>query len=213
MSFAKLLIKGQIEVVTGLHIGGTSGYSAIGTVDSPVVRDTISGNPIIPGSSLKGKMRFLLQRTFGASKSHNDDDEQVLRLFGSSGDKNNKITPSRLKFRDCFLNKDSIERFKESYTRLTEVKTENTIDRLKAISNPRQIERVSREAVFDFELIYDVLNENEVDEDFKNISTAIKLLENDYLGGHGTRGSGKIKFNNLEVINVFGDAPQVKLEV
>jgi CRISPR-associated protein Csm3 len=62
MGYSKLLIKGEIEVVTGLHIGGSSSYSAIGAVDSPVVRDSVTGNPIIPGSSLKGKMRALLQK-------------------------------------------------------------------------------------------------------------------------------------------------------
>ncbi|NLJ90556.1 MAG: type III-A CRISPR-associated RAMP protein Csm3 [Clostridiales bacterium] len=213
MGFSKFLISGEIEVVTGLHIGGTDSYSAIGAVDSPVIRDSVTGNPIIPGSSIKGKMRSLLQKTFGASPSHNEDHDQVLRLFGSSSDKNKEAIPSRLKFNDCFMNEESEKALKNANIRLTEVKTENSIDRKTSKANPRQIERVVRGSIFDFELFYDVLNEDELEEDFKNISTAIKLLESDYLGGHGSRGSGRIKFNNLKVTRIFGDAPTIELEV
>lgn len=215
MAYSKILIKGEIEIVTGLHIGGSASYSAIGAVDSPVIRDSLSGQPIIPGSSLKGKMRYLLQKTFGASPSHNDDHHQVKRLFGSSGGKENDIIPSRLKFNDCFLEQEKIEELKAANIRLTEIKTENSIDRTKSIANPRQIERVVRGLIFNFELLYDVIegHEDEVEEDFRNISLAMRLLEKDYLGGHGSRGSGRIKFNNLEVMTVYGNAPEVKLEV
>lgn len=216
MSYSKILIKGKIEVVTGLHIGGTDSYSAIGAVDSPVIRDTLTGNPIIPGSSLKGKMRFLLQKTYGAaSSSHDTDNPGVLRLFGRSSGKNIEPIESRLKFKDCFMDTEKIAEMKEANVRLTEVKTENTIDRQKAMANPRQIERVVRGSLFDFEMIYDFMDDygDEIQEDFKNISKAMRLLESDYLGGHGSRGSGRIKFRDLEVINVYGDAPKVSLEV
>ncbi|HHT50928.1 MAG TPA: type III-A CRISPR-associated RAMP protein Csm3 [Eubacteriaceae bacterium] len=216
MAYGKILIKGEIEVVTGLHIGGTGSYSAIGAVDSPVIRDSISGNPIIPGSSLKGKMRALIQKSIAASSSHNNDPKEVLRLFGSSNDGKDKPSlPSRLTFRDCFIKNEKLEELRKANIRLTEVKTENTIDRKTSIANPRQIERVIRGLVFDFEMIYDVLEgkEEELEEDFKNISKAMILLENDYLGGHGSRGSGRIKFNNLVTKYIYGNGPEVKLEV
>ncbi len=215
MGYGKILIKGKIEIVTGLHIGGTEAYSAIGAVDSPVVRDSVSGNPIIPGSSLKGKMRHLLQKTYGASPSHNRDHEEVLRLFGSGGGNDGVILPSRLQFSDCFLNEEKTEELKSANIRLTEVKTENTIDRKTAVANPRQIERVVRGLMFDFELVYNVIenHEDEVKKDFENISTCMRLIEKDYLGGHGSRGSGRIKFNDLEVINIYGDTPNVIIEV
>lgn len=216
MAYGKIMIKGEIEIITGLHIGGTEAYSAIGAVDSPVVRDGVSGNPIIPGSSLKGKMRCLLQKTFGASPSHNEDHIKVLRLFGSSvGSRGGTALPARLLFCDCFLNKEKAEKLKTANIRLTEVKTENAIDRKTSIANPRQIERVVRGLVFDFELVYNVFQEyeSEIEEDFKNISLSMKLLEKDYLGGHGSRGSGRVKFKNLQVVNIYGDTPNVKLEV
>lgn len=215
MSYAKILIKGKIEVVTGLHIGGTESYSAIGAVDSPVIRDSVTKYPVIPGSSIKGKMRALLQKTYGASNSHNEDHPEILRLFGSSSSSKGKAVESRLKFRDCFMDTEKIDELKTANVRITEVKTENTISRKMAVANPRQIERVVRGAIFDFEMVYDVLEgcEDEIFDDFKNISKAIKLLENDYLGGHGSRGSGRIKFIDLKTVNVYGDAPKVSLEV
>ena len=206
MGYAKLLIKGNIEVQTGLHIGGTDGYSAIGAVDSPVIKDSVSGIPMIPGSSIKGKMRHLLQKIYGMSPSPDEDDQRVCRLFGTSASAK-EILPSRLKFSDCFINEDKLNELRDANIRLTEVKSENTIDRKTAKANPRQIERVIRGTVFDLEIIYDIQNgsENETEEDFKNISTALKLLENDYLGGHGSRGSGRVKFKNLEVVKVYGE--------
>lgn len=215
MAFAKILVKGKVEVLTGLHIGGYDSYSAIGAVDSPVVRDSVSGNPIIPGSSLKGKMRSLLQKTFGASSGHDRDHEQVLRLFGSSAGRDDGIYPARLKFSDCFVNQEKLEELKAANIRLTEVKAENTINRQTSEAKPRQIERVVRGMVFDLEIIYDVLEncEDEIAADFKNISTACRLLEQDYLGGHGSRGSGRIKFNELEAVYVYGEGPSVSVEV
>lgn len=211
-NYGKIKISGEIELVTGLHIGGTDAYSAIGAVDSPVIRDAISGEPTIPGSSIKGKMRFLLQKTFGASMDHNKDHDQVLRLFGSSAE---PIQASRLKFSDCFIQEGIKDQLRERNIRLTETKTENAIKRTTSVANPRQIERVIRGIVFDFEVIYDVLTDDiaEIQEDFKNISTAFKLLENDYLGGHGSRGSGRVKFNKLKTESVYGEAPAVSLEV
>ena len=87
---------------------------------------------------------------------------------------------------------------------MTEVKFENGIDRRTAIANPRQIERVVRGAKFDLRIVYDVHNENEMEEDFTNLAQAMALLQMDYLGGHGTRGSGRVKFNDLTVKAVDG---------
>ncbi|WP_322290471.1 type III-A CRISPR-associated RAMP protein Csm3, partial [Paratractidigestivibacter sp.] len=65
MAYTKIKIQGTIEVKTGLHIGGDDSFSAIGAIDSPVVRDPLTRDPVIPGSTLKGKMRALLAREMG----------------------------------------------------------------------------------------------------------------------------------------------------
>ena len=87
MSYTKILIKGVIEVKSGLHIGGDDSFSAIGAIDSPVARDPLTREPIIPGSSLKGKMRSLLAREMGSvpapeTKGFENDCSEILRLFG-----------------------------------------------------------------------------------------------------------------------------------
>jgi len=197
---AKILITGNIEILTGMHIGGSSDFSAIGAIDSPVVRDSLSKLPIIPGSSLKGKLRYLLAKHLNPSAlNHNKDSEEILRLFGSSA---SPIVRARLKFNDAFLSN-----YEELYSRKispTEVKFENTIDRKTSVANPRQIERVVRGSKFDFDIFYEMIDESQVKADFTNIKQALTLLEYDYLGGHGTRGSGRVKFNDLQAKIVVG---------
>lgn len=202
--YSKILITGKIEVITGLHIGGGGETSMIGAIDSPVVRDPRTKMPIIPGSSLKGKMRSLLAKHFNPARViHNADAPEVLRLFGSS-EKGN-IQQARLQISDAFFEAESAEEFKNQGLAVTETKFENTINRLTAVANPRQIERVTRGAKFDLHIIYNVENEADVVEDFANIKKAIQLLENDYLGGGGTRGNGRIAFEVDEVKTVVGD--------
>ena len=208
MGFTKIRIEGTIEVKTGLHIGGDSSFSAIGAVDMPVVRDPLSRLPIIPGSTLKGKLRSLLAREKGSIPMRGvagfeKDGYEIKRLFGSSSDSSNAegtgIQMSRLQFSDCFLkNKDALPQIFES-------KFENTIDRLTAVANPRQIERVVRGAEFAVEIIYNVEEYGQLREDFENISMAMELLENDYLGGGGTRGNGRVVLKDFTARVVTGD--------
>lgn len=196
--YTKLEIKGTLEVITGMHIGGSSAFAAIGAVDSPVVRDTLSDLPVIPGSSLKGKIRTLLAKRINPSPltKTEDDDYRIQRLFGSS--KKDNIKFSRLIFSDLIMN-NMDELRKIGLNGATEVKFENTINRISAVANPRQIERVIRGAQFPFTVIYNVDNEDEVAEDIRLFATGLKLLTYDYLGGHGSRGYGKVEFSGLTV--------------
>lgn len=206
MTFAKIKFSAQIRLETGLHIGGSDAFAAIGAIDSPVIKDPITNLPIIPGSSLKGKMRTLLAKVYNekVAEKPSDDSDILSRLFGNSNDERFKM--GRLIFRDAFLsNADELDSLGvRSYT---EVKFENTIDRITAEANPRQIERAIRNSTFDFELIYEITdkNENQVEEDFKVIRDGLKLLELDYLGGSGSRGYGKVAFENLKATTVFGN--------
>lgn len=204
----KLVIEGTIVLKTGMHIGGSSDFSAIGAVDSPVVRDTLTRLPLIPGSSLKGKMRYLLAKELNNGillNEPNNDQDEILRLFGSS--EKDKIRRARLKFNDIKLsNLAELVTFNVSST---EVKFENTIDRKTAVANPRQIERVIAGSKFDFEIFYNLDDIKEVEKDFENIKQGFDLLEFDYLGGHGTRGSGRIAFENLSVITAVGNFEKI----
>lgn len=212
--YSKLKITGKIEVVTGLHIGGGGESSMIGAIDSPVVRDLQTKMPIIPGSSIKGKMRTLLAKKYGLrlnQESQNDDAEEVLRLFGSS-EKGN-IKRARLQISDAFYSEDTKSYFQKNDISFTETKFENTINRLTAVANPRQIERVTRGSEFDFTFIYNVEDESEIESDFQNIKDAIHLLENDYLGGGGTRGNGRVLFKDVTVETVVGNYDSSNLNI
>lgn len=206
--FSKIQITGTIEVVTGMHIGGSDAFAAIGAIDSPVIIDPLSRKPIIPGSSLKGKMRALLAKAYNPTVvNHNDDSEKISRLFGSSA--NNKLMTSRLIFSDMILaNYDELH--SKGLDSITEVKFENTISRTTSVANPRQIERVIRGSKFELNIIYDVLEDyqDQALDDIKILVEGMKLLQYDYLGGGGTRGNGKIKFSNVTADTVIGELPQ-----
>jgi len=213
-------INGEIETKTGLRIGGSSDIIEIGGVDNPVIRDGKSKKPYIPGSSLKGKTRVLLEWYLGKIDRNGDphncqnDECFICRSFGISAGKNKKSNvnfgPGRLLFRDCFLTEESnseLQELKETTGQdYTEVKTENTINRLNSQAMPRQIERVPAGVSFQFELVYKVFDmgdDGRVDkENYQYIKKGLKLLELDAIGGSGSRGYGKIAFNNLtEEIN------------
>ena len=204
--YCKIKISGKIKVMTGMHIGGSSAFSA---VDSPVIRDKQSDLPIIPGSTLKGKMRTLMAKGFSESASakigyHDDDPEIVLRLFGNIKNGKNEHKNSRLLFSDMILsNMDELKQM--DIHSATEVKFENSINRLTAVANPRQIERVIRGSEFDLDIIYNVEDETQIKEDFQAIKDGLTLLEYDYLGGSGSRGYGKVKFEDLKAQNVIGN--------
>lgn len=191
----KLLIQCELAVQTGMHIGGSSSFSAIGAVDSPVIRDTRTGRPIVPGSSLKGKLRTLLSRSICQDvekmPDFDQDDSRILRMFGSA----KPVRRARLQFADCFVsNYDEM-----SSVGLTEVKFENGINRMNSVANPRQIERVIAGTAFAVNLVYNVDQPREAMEDLSLLAKGFKLLQLDYLGGHGSRGSGRVSFRQFQV--------------
>lgn len=209
----KVIISGIFECKTGLHIGASKENMEIGAIDSPVVRDPVTREPYIPGSSLKGKMRALLEKALGIINRRNigtrnnpvlvhvcDDANtaftcNLCRIFGSTGKDGGKNFPARLIVRDLYLTRDSMAKLSDIDTGLqyTEWKFENAIDRVTSAANPRQIERVPKGAEFDFELIYNVEDKTHIDDDLKNLKLALELLQLDALGGHGSRGYGKVE--------------------
>ena len=193
-----------------MHIGGSGAFAAIGAVDSPIIKDARTNLPMIPGSSLKGKMRSLLAKELNEKISEpNDDDERITRLFGSS--KKNNIKRSRILFSDMVL-ANATELREAGLQSMTEVKFENSISRATAIANPRQIERAVRGSVFELDLIYELENEQEFLEDMEILAEGMKLLQYDYLGGNGSRGYGKIQFQNIYAEPVVGNIIEALME-
>lgn len=199
----KIKINTTITLLTGLHIGGNKDSVEIGGIDNPVIKLVSRGNqPYIPGSSLKGKMRSLLEQIAGASEVGKDP--QTVKLFGSHDSKNPRA--SRLIVRDAMLTAESEAELRNCGSLdmpYTEDKYENTIDRVKGTAgNPRQTERVPAGAVFAVEFILNVFDgegEPSEAEQLALLRKGIQVLENDYLGGSGSRGYGQIRFGELQM--------------
>ena len=205
----KIIIQGTIKTLTGLHIGGTNSSMGIGGPDSMVVRNPIDNKPYIPGSSLKGKMRAMLDIADGTiaevrmgqvkNGTSQEPDAASASLFGTARN-DDKQRPSKVIVRDCEMISDE-DLFKNTDLPYTESKTEVVIDRITAKAMPRQLERVPAGAEFKLNIVLNVFNEDKENEQLKNLERAMKLLEDDYLGGSGSRGYGQIKFivDNIEV--------------
>lgn len=197
-------ITGEIEILSGLHIGAGNDEIHIGGIDSPVVKNPVTHLPYIPGSSLKGKMRSLLELVTGRisdGKPYSVDSKDLLcNLFGNgTSDKNYKGGHTRLIFRDCNLLNSTILREKDA---LTEGKYEVVIDRTTGKALPgglRQIERVPAGAKFEFNLSIRCFEGDEESNMIDFIKQGLKLLELDAIGGCGSRGYGKIRFQDLKI--------------
>lgn len=225
----KISITGKFVCLTGLHIGSSKDNLEIGAIDASVVRDPVTRQPYVPGSSIKGKLRALLEKAkaielgiMGETKRRNigtknnavfihvcDDADKavncpICRIFGSTGQNGGKNFPSRLIVRDAYLTEESVQKLSDIDTGLqyTEWKFENAIDRVTSSANPRQLERVPRGSEFAFELVYTVEDTEKLKEDIENIKLALRLLELDALGGHGSRGYGKVDVC-IEKISIY----------
>ena len=191
-------IRGRILLKTGLHIGAGNDDVHIGGIDSAVVK-TADGLPYIPGSSMKGKIRSLLELSEGVSSDKPMDRERyrdslIPIVFGDM----TKSGVTRVIFRDAFLSEASKKRLEEEDILATEEKSENSINRIKgSAENPRNIERVVPGLSFDFEVNLRVFEEDDLDRIKRLLSKGFFLLENDALGGNGSRGYGKLKFEDL----------------
>jgi CRISPR-associated protein Csm3 len=208
----KIIIKGTLTLLSGLHIGDSKENVEIGGVDSPVVRRRDNNQPYIPGSSLKGKLRSLLEVAMGANadtkfKDYSQKSMIIAQLFGWFGDKNIDGNPSRLLVRDASLSESSFEKLdKSEFTDMpfTEVKFENVIDRLTGTAKNggiRQIERVPAGAEFDIEFVINVMEDANEGEFIALLDAGIALLQHDYLGGSGTRGYGQVSIKLNEPIH------------
>ena len=221
----KLILAGDLHCETGLHIGAGKGSLEIGGADNPVVKDAF-GLPYIPGSSLRGRLRSLLETAMGLTapselvylskrrgqevRIHQSDrpDDEICLLFGRNPGRMERVegealdaksaSPARLAVYDAPLDQESITaQMRENLDdEITEVKSENAIDRITSQANPRTLERVPAGARFKIRMVLDVL----CDEDkalAARLVGGLRLLEDDALGGGGSRGSGRVRFANL----------------
>lgn len=202
-------LKGQITLKTGLHIGGGDDTMKIGGIDNQVIKDINTNKPYIPGSSLKGKMRSLLEWN-NKLVAYNDgkpfssknldrvpagdkaNAENLLKIFGDSSDKN-QFGITRISVSDCNVSEQS------QNLKLSEAKYENVIDRQKGTAeHPRQTERVPAGVKFDYDIRLKILDGDDENSLKAMIKNGLELIQKDYLGGSGSRGYGRVEFSNTD---------------
>ncbi|WP_333785032.1 type III-A CRISPR-associated RAMP protein Csm3 [Thermocrinis sp.] len=247
-----VIIKYKLKAITGIRVGGSKENFEIGGLDNPVIKtlgvienydgknNLPEGAPYIPGSSLKGKMRSLLEWAKGRVdrmikeatnnvKNGNERAEdnaknekivekagracvcgecEICKVFGTGDAKTLDILPleklpgpPRLRVFDAYPTWESLEQIQRYLGErvFTEVKTENAINRLTSKANPRKVERVPAGMVFFGEMVFHLFAKQDP-ELLRVVFEGMRLLEDDYLGGYGSRGSGKVRFENIEVI-------------
>lgn len=226
---------GSLELVTGLHIGSGNNEMHIGGTDNPVLKNPVTQEPYIPGSSLKGKIRSLLEWKLGVvgqtegkplgfrdiarvPSTERDQAKALLKLFGGAPEGSNQdmnlveeIGPTRLAFWDCSLSRTWVAEMSRRNLLLTETKMENMIDRIRGVAeHPRNTERVPAGATFDFALTVRIHDGEDL---LATVYEGLKLLELTGLGGSGSRGYGKVKFAslNLDGADVLAELAKVNL--
>lgn len=215
--YGRVIITAEIEAVTGLHIGGSSTGLEIGGLDKAVIRNPRNNQPYVPGSSLRGKMRSQTEKVLGLPQNnpigqatiHVCRDEKdytknggcpVCHVFGVPAEVGYS-GPTRLVVRDVALTEESVKELDKinSELRFSELKTEVAIDRVTSAAVPRTMERVPAGAVFGpAELVFGIYEKADYIR-LKTVIQALQLVEDDYVGGAGSRGSGKVKFNSIKV--------------
>ena len=207
-------VTGKIILKSGLRIGAGDMEMQIGGTDNPIIKHPHTLEPYIPGSSLKGKVRSLLemrsglmihtegrplqpQHLNGLGEKERKEGEKILKLFGAGGsadpEEKGKLGPTRVSFSDCPLDENWRLEANQKRLSLVEVKSENSINRIRGTAeNPRFTERVPAGAKFNFSISLKILVLNEENEFMDCLLTGLKLLEMDALGGSGSRGYGRI---------------------
>lgn len=221
----KIFLQGVLTTATGLVIGGSDTALSIGGLNKTVIRDPATGKPYIPGSSIKGKIRSLIElsegRIGGPAGSgvqhgpcmHPDADGAALcgtaipdKLAEKLAADSNRQRTSPLYVRDAYLLPDQV--FKYADLGYTHTKTEVCIDRITAKANPRTLERVPPGARFQLDLVLNIFREPGETDDalrkkterlMKLVAKGLRLLQDDYLGGNGSRGSGQVHIQLTEV--------------
>lgn len=216
--YGRVIFTMNIQAKTGLHIGGSSTGLEIGGVDNPVIRDALSGIPYIPGSSLRGKMRSQLEKALGLRQNNSIGSQvkihtckttaeyeanggcPVCQIFGVPGEVE-ATGSTRLVVRDVPMKPESVDQLLKAHTDLafTELKTEVAIDRVTSAATPRNLERVPAGTIFGpAELVFSIYDPADV-ERLTRILEGLQLVQDDYLGGAGSRGSGKVEFTDIHV--------------
>lgn len=219
-----IAIRGIIRCKTGTRIGGSKEDLDIGGLDSPIIRDPVDKTPYIPGSSLKGKLRSLLEYKYDRVGWRRERDGRVIQdrrsgepcgcaqdlkicpvctIFGPHKVNRHELGPSRIIVRDAIISDESkadLSKLLEEGLQYSEVKTENIINRKTGVAeHPRSIERIPKGTKFVLNISVRVFKDDDEGKIKGYLKEAISMLGQDYLGGSGTRGYGWVEIEDLKI--------------
>ncbi len=196
---------------TGLHIGGTEAGMAIGGAEGPVIKDS-KGRPYIPGSSLKGKLRSMLEYKYKRGEDGNPcgcgldlKTCHVCTIFGPHRNVRHELGPTRIIVRDAPLSEKSLKDWEAAQSEgkdFTETKTETAIDRKTGMAyrgSLRQQERVNPGTEFQLNIVLRIFEGDDEAKIVELVKEGINLINKDYLGGSGTRGYGWIEVKDTDI--------------
>ncbi|KWT94952.1 type III-A CRISPR-associated RAMP protein Csm3 [Candidatus Magnetominusculus xianensis] len=205
------VITGTLRCESGLHIGGSADQIEIGGVDSPIIKHQVNGEPYIPGSSLKGKMRSQLEKKEGKATDRGEPcgcggkDCKICKIFGAHKNTRHNLGATRILVRDAYFSDKTRHEYqeliKEKGTSYIEKKTENTVNRKTGTAeHPRSLERVPSGAEFDIEIVIQVYDTDGNGNDMVEfVKEGLRNVQKTYLGGFGSRGSGKVSFKDMKL--------------
>ena len=196
---------------TGTRIGGTEAGMGIGAAENPIIKDS-RGMPYIPGSSLKGKLRSMLEYKYKRAETGGPcgcaqplASCPVCTIFGPHKNPGHDLGPTRIIVRDAFLSEKSMKDWEDARKEgidFTETKTETAIDRktgMAARGSLRTQERVEAGTEFALNISLRVFEDDDEARMKEIVNEGVDLINKDYLGGSGTRGYGWVEIKDIEV--------------
>jgi CRISPR-associated protein Csm3 len=201
----------RVTLAEGTRIGGSGGGLQIGEIVEPnlmAIRNPANGEFYIPGSSLKGKLRSVLERELGKCEGGSpctcgEVGCMVCTVFGAHLKAKPECAPTRIVVRDSPMSADAKASFIEAQRTgkpTTEEKTENIINRKSgAAEHPRTGERVLADTTFDGEILLHIYEGDDAKKmtDFVRHGLGI-IQEASSIGASGSRGYGKVRFEDLK---------------
>lgn len=204
---------GTVACITGIAIKGANSDLGIGGADSEVIKNPLTGEPYLPGSSLKGKMRSQLERKYGAKKFDRRSQSMavteeepcgcgecpICTVFGAHFNTRAKSAPTRIIVRDCPMTdafREEIQALPLERGSYLEIKGENIIDRKQGLAkSPRFMERVPAGASFELHIKLQILEGDDEAKLRGLVEEGLRMVEDSCLGGSGSRGYGQVKFD------------------
>jgi len=198
-------ITGVIHCISGLRVGGSDDLLQIGGTDLTCIKNPVTLQPYIPGSSIKGKMRSELEKKLGKFGGRDGNEPcsckncLVCRLFGPHKEPHHNLGPTRIIVRDALLLEGG----------QLELKPENVIDRKTgAALHPRKVERVVADSKFGLKIGIQIWDLDD-GASYNGSSGAAALVEfvkdglrelcNTGLGSGVSKGSGEIELLDLKL--------------